>query len=543
MSGHLYSFVIVDDEPEIREGIRDTIPWEDLGFTFRGAFANGKEALEWVEQNPPDVLITDINMPFMDGLVLSELVLDRSPRTKVLIISGYDDFEYARKALQLQVHDYIVKPITPTEFKTTLVKLKTVLDHEREAEQDLERIKKQLAENLPLIKERFFNRLLSGSASEEETQERFKYFGVSLQVPPMALHCMVFDFIRHHGGEGFDIDILRIKNIIIHNLTMHRSEAVPTEGWEVFSDEENRLVLLSWASEKQILFQENLKIAEYIQRQIGGLDLPPLGIGIGEPVVDLHLLPKSYRDTLEALQIARLQGKQGIITYRELGKRIDNNGETLQKWPKAIGNAIKTAQMPKVYETIDCMIADIKQKHISLEQYEALIERIAAIIVITLDELDINEKELFDRASNPFIELSRLKTLDELRNWCGAVAESCIAIVKARQINFAEQKVREALAYIQKNYPESNLSIQTLCKDLFISTSYFSAIIKTYTGKTFLELLTEIRIDKAKELLRTTTMKTYEIAERVGYLDAHYFSIIFKKLTGKSPSEYRSEYD
>ncbi len=210
MSGHLYSFVIVDDEPEIREGIRDTIPWEDLGFTFRGAFANGKEALEWVEQNPPDVLITDINMPFMDGLVLSELVLDRSPRTKVLIISGYDDFEYAHKALQLQVHDYIVKPITPTEFKTTLVKLKTVLDHEREAEQDLERIKKQLAENLPLIKERFFNRLLSGSASEEETQERFKYFGVSLQVPPMALHCMVFDFIRHHGGEGFDIDILRI---------------------------------------------------------------------------------------------------------------------------------------------------------------------------------------------------------------------------------------------------------------------------------------------------------------------------------------------
>ncbi len=149
MSKHLYSFVIVDDEPEIREGIRDTIPWEDLGFTFAGAFANGKEALEWVEQNPPDVLITDINMPFMDGLVLSELVLERSPRTRVLIISGYDDFEYARRALQLQVHDYIVKPITPTEFKATLITLKSALDHEREQEQDLERIKKQLAENLP----------------------------------------------------------------------------------------------------------------------------------------------------------------------------------------------------------------------------------------------------------------------------------------------------------------------------------------------------------------------------------------------------------
>jgi two-component system response regulator YesN len=163
------------------------------------------------------VLITDINMPFMDGLVLSEIVLDRFPHTKVLIISGYDDFEYARKALQLQVHDYIVKPITPTEFKATLTKLKTALDHEREAKQDLERIKKQLAENLPLIKERFFNRLLNGSISEEEAIERCQYFGISLTIPLMALHCMVFDFIRHHEGEDFDINVLRVKDIIIQN--------------------------------------------------------------------------------------------------------------------------------------------------------------------------------------------------------------------------------------------------------------------------------------------------------------------------------------
>lgn len=155
MNEYLYSFVIVDDEPEIREGIRDTIPWEKLGYSFKGAFANGKDALEYVENYPPDVLVTDINMPFMDGLVLSELVLQRSPKTKVLIISGYDDFEYARKALQLQVQDYIVKPITPGEFKETLHKLKDVLDKERAEEQDLERLKKQLAENLPLIKERF----------------------------------------------------------------------------------------------------------------------------------------------------------------------------------------------------------------------------------------------------------------------------------------------------------------------------------------------------------------------------------------------------
>lgn len=249
MNEYLYSFVIVDDEPEIREGIRDTIPWDTLGFTFKGAFANGKEALEYVEQNPPDVLITDINMPFMDGLVLSELVLQRSPKTKVLIISGYDDFEYARKALQLQVQDYIVKPITPGEFKETLRKLKEVLDKERAEEQDFERLKKQLAENLPLIKERFFNQLITGAIPAEELQERSTYLGLSVQSNLGAIHCIVLDFVQHHGGEGFDIDVLRVKNVIRHYLENSRGNQSVIHGWEIFNDDKNRLVLLIWGLE------------------------------------------------------------------------------------------------------------------------------------------------------------------------------------------------------------------------------------------------------------------------------------------------------
>ena len=541
MSEYLYSFVIVDDEPEIREGIRDTIPWESLGFSFRGSFANGKEALEYVEQEPPDVLITDINMPFMDGLVLSELVLQRSPKTKVLIISGYDDFEYARKALQLQVHDYIVKPITPREFKDTLSKLKVVLDRERAEQQDLERIKKQLAENLPLIKERFLNQLITGSISSEETSERCSYFGLTLNPTQGSFHCIILDFARHHGGEGFDIDMLRVKNVIRYNMETQRLGQNATKGWELFNDDENRLVLFIWGTEKQILFQENLRIAEQIHEQLATLQVPTLGIGVGEVITDLQYLPKAYSDTIQALQIGQLQGRQGIITYRELGRIIGDYTNLLPDWPQKIGSAIKTANTDMVFEAIDGMISALGKNAFSLEQYRALMERLAAIIVITLDDLEIPEKDLFDQTSSPFVELSRLKTLDELRSWCGAVAESCIAIIRSRQTNFAEQKVWEALEYIKKNYSFSDLSIQTLCKDLFISTSYFSAIIKNYTGKTFLETLTEFRIDRAQELLRTTTMKTYEIAQRVGYQDAHYFSIIFKKLTGKSPSEYRSE--
>lgn len=296
-----------------------------------------------------------------------------------------------------------------------------------------------------------------------------------------------------------------------------------------------------WGTEKQLMYQEDLKVAEQIYGQLLTLQLLPLGIAIGEVVRDLQLLPKAFENTVQALQIGQLQGKKGIISYRELGRATNSEKDLTSNWPQKIGSSIKTANMTKVYETIDEMIFHLQNKKFLLDQYRSLLERLAAVMVITFDELEIDESDLFDKDSSPFMELSRLKTLDELRSWCSAIAESCVAIIRSRQTNFAEHKVKEAIEYIQRNYQNFQLSIQSICKDLFISTSYFSAIIKNYTGKTFLELLTETRITKAKELLRTTNMKTFEIAEKVGYQDAHYFSITFKKMTGKSPSEYRSE--
>ncbi|MFH2116401.1 MAG: response regulator, partial [Spirochaetota bacterium] len=186
MQNSLYSFVLVDDEPEIREGIRDTIPWEELGFRFAGACANGSEALELAERTPPDVLMTDINMPFMDGLALSERLGSVAPATKIIIISGFDDFEYARRALKLQVYDYIVKPITPGEFKDALRKIRQTLDDERAARHDLERIRKQLDDSLPLMRERFLNALVQGRVKSDAVAERLEYFDLPIPVADSA---------------------------------------------------------------------------------------------------------------------------------------------------------------------------------------------------------------------------------------------------------------------------------------------------------------------------------------------------------------------
>ena len=193
MQNSLYSFVLVDDEPEIREGIRDSIPWEELGFRFAGACSNGNEALELAERSPPDVLMTDINMPFMDGLALGERLGSVAPATKVIIISGFDDFEFARRALKLQVYDYIVKPITPLEFKDTLRKIKLTLDQERAARRDLEHIHRQLDDSLPLMKERFLNTLVQGSIKPDLINERMDYFNLPIPTKTGTWQCLALD--------------------------------------------------------------------------------------------------------------------------------------------------------------------------------------------------------------------------------------------------------------------------------------------------------------------------------------------------------------
>jgi len=287
----LYSFIIVDDEPEIREGIRDNIPWESLGFRFAGACADGNQALELIEREPPDVVMTDINMPFMDGLTLCERVLSVSPATKVLILTGYDDFDYARKALQLQAQDFLLKPLTPGEFKATLEKLKARLDEEHGARRDMELLKRQLEESLPLLKERFLNQLLAGGGPE--ASERALRLGLPFPASEAAYHVTLVDFDRRPEGPSFDLDILAERNLIERILDENSGGRGRTAV--VFQDAEDRLALLSWTRDGQLLYRDALKTAETIRSRLLRAGFEPVSIGLGEPAASIPLLGESYQ--------------------------------------------------------------------------------------------------------------------------------------------------------------------------------------------------------------------------------------------------------
>jgi two-component system response regulator YesN len=536
MQNGLYSFVLVDDEPEIREGIRDTIPWEELGFRFAGACTNGNEALELAERSPPDVLMTDINMPFMDGLALSERLASLAPATKIIIISGFDDFEYARRALKLQVHDYIVKPITPGEFKETLRKVKQTLDAERAARLDLERIRRQLDESLPLMKERFLNALVQGRIKPEAATERLRYFDLPIPTADSAWQCMVLDLAKRKSGEDFDMAMMSERNFLEKDL-QDRLTCV------VFQNVDDRLVVLSWGSQATTLYREGLKAAEAIRRNLLNAGLEDMVIGVGEAVADFGNLHQSYTDATRALQLALLRGKTGVNAFREFGSMVGTERFSRPAWGRAIASALRVCNLDDCRSQIEAMTEFFRSRPFPMDEYHSTLRLVLAAILQSLEDLEIPANEVFAAGTDPFAHLGQLKSLDDVGSWFRNLVERIIAFAGTRQENFAGTKVREALTYLEARYADPDLSMQTLCKDLYISTSYLSANLKRYHDKTFVEHLTDIRIRKAKELLRTTNLKTYEIAEKTGYRDAHYFSLSFRKVVNCTPTEYRNRHE
>jgi len=534
-----YTFVIVDDEPEIREGIRDNVPWESLGFRFAGACADGAEALELIERDAPDVVMTDINMPFMDGLTLAERIQSLSPATKVLILTGFDDFEYARKALKLQVHDFILKPLTPSEFKATLEKLKATLDEEHGERRDIERLKRQLAESLPLLRERFLNQLVSGTL--RDGADRAERLGIPFPSGGSAYHAAVIDFDRRPERADFDLDLIAERNVL--ERVLEESASGNRVSALAFQDGEDRMVVVSWGDAKDGLFREALKAAEAVRTRLFRAGFASVSIGLGDPVDGVERLSESYRGALDALALGQVRGGGSITTRRELTGRSGPDRERDASWGKIACAAIRTASLEPALKAIDEMAASFRAADRGVDEYRRTLRGTLAAVVQLLDDLEIPEREIFEGSADPFVELRELKTPDLARSWFRALVERIVSYLRSRQENFAQAKAREAAEYIESRYEDPDLSLPALCKDLYISTSYFSSIFKKFTEKTFVEYLTEVRIEKAKELLRTSGLKSYEVAERVGYRDAHYFSLSFRKAVGETPTRYRSGQD
>lgn len=529
----LYKIIIVDDEPIVREGIRNRIPWADHGFECVGVSENGRDALEAVNRLKPDVVMTDIYMPFMDGLELSRQIAEQYPLTKIIILTGYDDFEYAQQAVKIQVADFILKPVTSMEIREMLDKLKKEMDEERGHREHLNRLKQQLNESLPLLKERFLERLASSALNEWEIKSKMAYFKIPLHGPLFVAIATDMDELRTEE-QGTDNELYAFA---VYNIIQEIAEKEPASA--VFRFKGNKVITILSGGGEQNLYSRTQRLAEEIRTSVKMYLNFTVTVGVGTICRQLKDIRHSCRASVAALEYRLLIGSDQVVSISDLEKRGSIPLYDGTEAENALVSAIKTGTPDKVEQSISKLIAELGNASISLEQCYVRVLRTMLAVLQALLEIGCSEKELLGKETRLLTELYSFRSLDEIERWLKDMCGKAVKGVADTRRDISRNQMLDAVEYIQRNYDDFELSVKMVCCRIFMSASYFSSLFKAHTGKTFVEYVTFIRMEKAKELLKHSNMKTYEIATKTGYQDAQYFSVLFKKYTGDTPTEYR----
>jgi two-component system response regulator YesN len=534
----MYKVIIVDDEAVVRIGLKNTIQWHEHGFELIGDYANGREAWDAVELDRPELVISDISMPFMDGLELAGLISAQYPYIKMIILTGFDEFEYAQQAIRLKISDFILKPITAQEIRQLLDRIKGEMDEEKQRREDLSRLNSQLEQSLPLLKERFLERLVAVGLGEAAIAERLTYF--SLPPMPQPYLVMVVD-IDDFGSRVFssyehDAEFLRFAAYDIFQETAAREQVL------AFRTREERMVAIVYGeNDESLLYERVYSLAEEIRYHIEKYLKFTVTVGIGRVCTNAEQLPASYKSALSVLDYRFLLGKNKVLSITDIEGKSSNALPLSNDWDRKLAAAVKTGAIQEAYLLIESGVAELKSSMVPAEACLLQMQKVVLSLMNSIQELAIHEIDPAFGEQIKLMDILKFKTLDEVELWLKEVVRSVISTVTDNRNYLTNKQIHQAVKYIDTNYANEKMSLQDLCRHVLMSTSYFSLVFKQHTGETFIEYLTGTRVGKAKELLHNSTLKLYEIAEQVGYKDPNYFSIIFKKHTGMTPKDYRDK--
>ncbi len=530
MSNAILKLMIIDDEDLVRDLFKRCLNWHELGICIVGEATGGREALELMEQEIPDIIFTDICMPFMDGIELSRVIRERYPWIKIVILTGHEEFEYAKRSIQVGVTDFLLKPIHDQEIKLVLLDLKSKIVAERAEHDEYQRLKEQLTEHLPYLREKFLNELLQNKYYNFEIEDKLKYFQIEFESNPFqvaVLEITPANREEHYGAE--EHLILGMRGMALIN-EYYKTE----EGHYVFFDYQQRIVVLNNDPTTDIsLLLESIKIL--IQKELKSF----VTVGIGRSYPHPENIHNSYREAVEALNYKLLIGKGHIISYNDLNL-ISRDIPPNDYQNDEFGFFIKTGCGDKAIAWVDSFFKEISANpNFTVDSLRAKAFMILATIINTIDGLGLRTVDIVNENPQAYELIFKNDTLPEMKKFLDDLILTVTTAVKSLHDKKENNITKEVQDYLHNNLANEALSLSKVAKEFYINSSYLSRIFKQATGTTFVEYLTKIRMETAIELLRETNQKAYQIGEAVGIPDPHYFGICFKKYTGMSINEFR----
>ena len=523
---------LVEDESIVREGLRDMIPWEQYGFAFAGEAADGEVALPQVRRIRPDILITDIKMPFMDGLSLSRMVNRELPNTKIIILSGYDDFEYAQQAIELHVDQYLLKPITKTNMIRALEQTRKKIEEEQDQKEYLQQFTREARKYEDYSRRSFFEKLVSGALSVQEIYEQAEALEMDLDAE--CYNIVLFSIHAPGSVTGYSEALAKTEEELLQyflripDMLLFRSSLM------------SHAVLIKGS--RQNVETLTKQCTEMIAQYCSSSEMPAdWHVAVGTPVARLSGLHQCYAEVSHALAFRHLIPRQHVLTTDLLRQNRDENEsysslDSGKLDPVLITGFVEKGLVEEVGDFVSDFFDDLGNNTESMmfRHYLILSVRIQALSAIR--GLGIDGQVLAQRLPPAEIDLSG----EELKTYFRDVLYSAIRLRDEETQKQSGSLVSSALQYIDQHYTEESISLNSVAKAINVSTNYLSAIFSQSVGQSFVEYLTQKRMTRAKQFLRQSNRRAGEIAAEVGYKDPRYFSFVFKKTQGCTPREYRA---
>lgn len=534
---HMLKVFLVEDEFVVREGIKNNIDWTGNDYEFCGEASDGELAFPMIQKIKPDIVITDIRMPFMDGLTLSKLIKKELPGTEIIILTGYEEFEYAKEGIKLGVAQYLTKPINGEELLREVDAVAVRIKERRAALEIKEKYMKEMEENYRKEQKELFQYLVTGRKSMEELLEIAN--GLHLNLSSLWYNIVLLKMqFENQVLEEYSNTFIELEE---------RIDSLADKSHIIIFDRnlEGKAFLFKADSKEELLQVQQTFLDELMKIWTACEDLHYFG-GIGKPVNRLRELPLSFEAASHAFAHRYLVQDNLILDSSEIDPQkymekdqfnfssVDTKQFSREKVLEFLKVGDKNEAVFFIEEFVNAldtnaMESSIFRQYITMDTYFCVAEFV--------ENLQFSKEKIGDFDPSAGIFQSKEKSIQYIES----IIKRALELRDNAASNRYGDVVDKVRQYIEDNYADEQLSLNLVASHMNFSPNHLSTVFSQQTGQTFTRYLTEYRMNRAKELLRCTGKRSSEIGLEVGYKDSHYFSYLFKKTQGMTPTQYRSE--
>lgn len=528
---------LVEDEFVVREGIKNNIDWKSHGYEFCGEASDGELAFPMIQKIKPDIVITDIRMPFMDGLALSRLIKKELPWTEIIILTGYEEFEYAKEGIKIGIAEYLSKPINGEDLIKEVDAVAVKIEQKRQDRRIREMYVKEMEESFLRERKNLFHYLVAGNKSAAELLEIAEK--VRIDLSSMWYNIVLLKMqSTHHAYDEYSNILLEIEE---------KLSGIEEESHLLIFDRNlEGQALLFKADSKEMLETIQNNYLNEMKKILASYEHIRYFGAIGTPVTRLMELPFSFERASHAFAHRYLVKESCILdsenmeqpAFLEQESYNISNVDPKQMDRGKIREFLKFGSKEETVYFIEeffkgiganAMKSSVFRQYITMDVYFCIVDFLEGL------QISKDEIEPFDVTS------ASLQNKESAINYITKIIKKAVELREKKANNRYEDIVNEVMRYLEKNYADEELSLNLLAAHVNFSPNHLSMVFSQQTGQAFIKYLTDYRMNKAKELLRCTGKRSSEISIEVGYKDPHYFSYLFKKTQGMTPTQYRGE--